>query len=89
MALFPTWLLARGLPLPIVYKKSDLDAARALERTRALRVDPANMDARQWLVDHDHESMQQWLGRKLMKGSDFLPGLDSPASRLLQHRHPL
>ncbi len=62
--LFPAWLLARGYPMPSVDQARDFSAARALEGIRTLRMDPADIDARQWMHDHFPGLMEHWMGQR-------------------------
>jgi hypothetical protein len=64
IALFPAWLLVRGYPVPAIEGESRHEAARALECIRALRADPGDLEARQWLQEHSPELMSHWMGQR-------------------------
>ncbi|MEN1727297.1 MAG: hypothetical protein AAGJ52_02545 [Pseudomonadota bacterium] len=64
MPLFPSWLLARGYPIPVVEAAPETEAARALDCIRRLRTDPSDLEARQWLQDHSPELMAHWMGQR-------------------------
>jgi len=69
ISLFPAWLLARGYPVPAILLPADDPVAdgiavRALEEIRAVRAEPANIDARQWLQEHCPALLAQWMGQR-------------------------